>query len=290
MGAGSNAASKSDLTSLKNTVSSLQKKVTALETTTVDDKAIQGIVKNIDYLKLKDNIRMDDLSTEILKNPGAIADSVAQSFTKDTGKMETISKGLADNEKFAKTLADTLTDTSGKYRSGLRGEKGETGELSTSKDAVKAALYDKKYTMWCGDGDYCKLPVGSKGIQIGNWYAENAGNDLYFHQGERGKYSAAMTPDGHLWTTSVLHLPNGWTINGDSDYLRFFKDNDVKGALQNNGIFWGKAYGGDIHNWPNFVRTDRQYYVRSNRGGLLIDKGGWSENKGDWETMKFEQK
>jgi len=40
----------------------------------------------------------------------------------------------------------------------------------------------------------------------------------------------------------------------------------------------------------NVIRKDRQYYVRSNRGGLLIDAGGWSQNKGEWETMKFEQR
>jgi hypothetical protein len=34
----------------------------------------------------------------------------------------------------------------------------------------------------------------------------------------------------------------------------------------------------------------RRYNIRSNRGGMLIDAGGWSGNKGDWETMKFEQK
>ena len=280
MGASGNAASKSDLTSLKNTVSSLQKKVTALETTTVDDKAIQGIVKNIDYLKLKDNIRMDDLSTEILKNPGAIADSVAQSFTKDTGKMETISKGLADNEKFAKTLADTLTDTSGKYRSGLRGEKGETGELSTSKDAVKAALYDKKYTMWCADGGVCKMPAGVPTlevgrIKIGDWFLEqHPGGSLHVHRGDVNDWYSSHG------TNKTFHGRNLWSEN----WLH-----------AENGHVNGRHIVNDMNNLYNFadnigVRRDRQYYIRSNRGGLLIDAGGWSSNKGDWETMKFEQK
>ena len=53
MGASGNAASKSDLAALKTSVKNLQTKVKALETTSVDDKAIQGVVKNLDYLKLK---------------------------------------------------------------------------------------------------------------------------------------------------------------------------------------------------------------------------------------------
>jgi len=39
----------------------------------------------------------------------------------------------------------------------------------------------------------------------------------------------------------------------------------------------------------NAVRKNNKYFIRSNRGGLLIDAGGWSNNKGDWETMSFEQ-
>ena len=195
MGASGNAASKSDLTSLKNTVSSLQKKVTALETTTVDDKAIQGIVKNIDYLKLKDNIRMDDLSTEILKNPGAIADSVAQSFTKDAGKIAPIATALADNQTFAKTLPmamvkgalkrldmirtmpelkDTLWKNTNSLQSGLRNAGFDLGTTQTCITPVflqgevpeaMALVYDLREN----HGVFCSIvvyPVIPKGLII----------------------------------------------------------------------------------------------------------------------------
>jgi hypothetical protein len=168
MGTSSNAVSKSDFEGLQSTVRTLQTKIKSLESTSVDDKAIQGIVKNIDYIKLKNELSMSDLSTEVLKTPGAIADSVAQSFTKDSTKMTPIATALADNQTFATTMAKTLTDSTSQYKSSLRGEKGETGNLTTSKEAAKDALYDKtKYTMWCADGDICKLPATVKGIDWG---------------------------------------------------------------------------------------------------------------------------
>jgi hypothetical protein len=283
MGASGNAASKSDLAALKSTVSNLQTKVKALETTSVDDKAIQGVVKNLDYLKLKNELSMSDLSSEVLKNPGAIAESVAQSFTTNSGRMVPIATALADNEKFAKTLADTLTDTSGKYRSALRGDKGETGELSTSKDAVKAALYDKKYTMWCADGDVCKVPAGVNTlevprIKIGNWYLEPHGGpdgNLHFHKG-----------DVNDWFLSV---ENG------------------KNLAVRNGHVNGKHIVNDVNNFYHFaehtaVRRDRHYALNS-RDGFLQNTPGchnhdgcrgngiptFGGGKGAWEKFNFDQ-
>jgi len=284
MGASGNAASKSDVTALQSTVKTLQSKVKALETTTVDDKAIQGVVKNLDYLKLKNELSMSDLSTEVLKNPGAIAESVAQSFTTNSGRMVPIATALADNEKFAKTLADTLTDTSGKYRSALRGDKGETGELSTSKDAVKAALYDKKYTLWCADGNVCKMPTEVNTLEvprlkIGNWYLEPHGGpdgNLHFHKG-----------DVNDWFLSVENGKNLAVRNGHVNGKHIVNlANDFYWTLENN-----------------MVRRDKHYAINS-RNGFLMNHDGChnhdgckgtgipvfaGSSKGSWEKFNFDQ-
>jgi hypothetical protein len=277
-------ASKSDLTALKTSVQNLQTKVKALETTSVDDKAIQGVVKNLDYLKLKNELSMSDLSTEVLKNPGAIAESVAQSFTTNADRMTPIATALADNEKFAKTLADTLTDTSGKYRSALRGDKGETGDLSSSKDAIKAALYDKKYTMWCADGEVCKVPTGVKTLEvprlkIGNWYLEphgSADGDLRFHKGD----------------------VNDWFLNVGNDKNISVRNEHVNGKKITqlaNDFYW------TIEN--NMVRRDKSYAINSRDGHLQNHPGCHNhdgckgngipafsgQGKGDWEKFNFNQ-
>jgi hypothetical protein len=276
-------ASKSDLTALKTSVKNLQTKVKALETTSVDDKAIQGVVKNLDYLKLKNELSMSDLSTEVLKNPGAIAESVAQSFTTNADRMTPIATALADNEKFAKTLADTLTDTSGKYRSALRGDKGETGDLSSSKDAIKAALYDKKYTMWCADGEVCKVPTGVKTLEvprlkIGNWYLEphgSADGDLRFHKGD----------------------VNDWFLNVGNDKNISVRNEHVNGKKITqlaNDFYW------TIEN--NMVRRDKSYAINGNKGYLQAADGCHNHDgckgtgipqfgggKGAWEKFNFDQ-
>jgi hypothetical protein len=259
MGAGSNAASKSDLTSLKNTVASLQTKVKSLETTSIDDKAIKDLVKNIDYQKLRNELRMDELSTEVLKNPGAIADSVAQSFTKDAGKIAPIATALADNQTFAKTLAETLTDASGKYRLALQGLKGETGNLASSSSTVKTALYDTKYTLWCADGGVCKMPqdvniletpnIKVQKIQIGDWFLQqhsDSGN-LHFHRGD----------------------VNDWYLSVDKNKTFHVRDPQINGK---NIVKLADDFYWTLDN--NMVRVDKMYQIKSGKKGCLDSGSG----------------
>jgi hypothetical protein len=102
-----------------------------------------------------------------------------------------------------------------------------------------------------------------------------------------------------VWDT--LRLGDA-TLRQDDDWLRIISDKNNNQSYD-KGLaarqLWARdkifASGRDIlaeldDLRNNAVRKDKQYFVRSNRGGLLIDGGGWSGNKGDWETMKFEQK
>jgi hypothetical protein len=322
MGA-SGAVSKSDVESLKSAVKTLQTKVKSLETITVDDKAIKALSQSIDYLKLKDNINMGDLSTEVLKSPGALADAVAQSFNKDAGRMVPIATALADNETFAKTLADTLTDTSGKYRSALRGDKGETGDISTSKDAVKAALYDKKYTLWCADGDVCQVPAGTKALNLGVLGFSNDWDKVGGNMAANGKNSHIaddrttykklmlvgnnsgggsrqvgvwddLSVSGNLTVGgNKIFFPNGWSIEPNNSEFIIAKNGEAKAWFDAGGGFYGKAYGGPVHLWPGFVRTNQVYGIGS------VERGGWLSNQGNavfkggdkagWEKVRFEQ-
>ena len=166
--------------------------------------------------------------------------------------MVPIATALADNEKFAKTLADTLTDTSGKYRSALRGDKGETGELSTSKDAVKSALYDKKYTLWCADGDYCVLPVEKKGIDI----------------------AGSMSIDGAtIKNTGRMHI-------GGEELLYLLNKNGVVvgrewGGNGNLSVQGNLSVGGEIFapNGVNLVHGGSK--ISDRNGNLHLDTDDW---------------
>lgn len=159
--------------------------------------------------------------------------------------MAPIATALADNATFAKTLADKLTDTSANYRSALRGDKGETGNLSTSKDAVKSALYDTKYTLWCADGDICKVPADNKGINIaGSMSIDGAtinntgrmhisGEELLYLLNKNGVVvgrewggNGNLSVQGNLDVKGEIHAPNGVNlVHGGS------KISDINGNL-----------------------------------------------------------
>jgi hypothetical protein len=197
--------------------------------------------------------------------------------------------GLQDNTTFAKTVSDKLTDDASAYRGRLQGDKGAPGELASSKEAVKRALYDTKYTMWCADGDICNVPDGNKGIQaptvevsrikIGNWYIEQHGGpngNLHFHKG-----------DVNDWYLSV---ENGKNLSVREGHVN------------------GKHIVNDVNNFYNFadnlaVRRDKHYAINS-RNGFLMNHDGChnhdgckgngipefsGSSKGPWEKFNFDQ-
>jgi hypothetical protein len=104
------------------------------------------------------------IADKISDSPGKLGDSLNQKMADNANFIAKIGKLLEDNTKFTDSLAATLTDTSKTYRTKITGPKGDSGELSSSAAAVKDSLYNKKYTVWCADGDVCQLPVSSKGF------------------------------------------------------------------------------------------------------------------------------
>ena len=308
-----NSASTSELASLKADVNALKTKTSDYATlkTQVAD-ASSNAAKSIDYEALAKKITdvsayNDKVAAALGNNPGKLGEGLAAKMGNDSTVTARIVTGLQDNTTFAKTVSDKLTDDTGAFRDRLRGDKGAPGELASSKEAVKKALYDTKYTMWCADGDVCKVPAGNNGveapslkvnkIQIGNWYLEQHPNgNLHIHQGNLDDWSTAVTTkrlharEGLHIHNGQLHLPDSWTIgqNGGGDYLRFNKGGDVKGAVHESGGYWGRNYGDKfLHDWAreSFVRKDKTYELRdqNQQGRHCIDAG--SNGRGcNWDN------
>jgi hypothetical protein len=273
MGAG--GVSKADISALKSQIATISKDVSALKTQTNDPTSRTAAAVN--YQDLADKIMSIDsykesIASKIAENPGAIGENLASKIGANQTTVQSITKGLETNTQFAQTLAGVLTDSSKPFSSTLKGNKGETGSLASSKEVVKTNLYDNKYTLWCADGAYCELPVGVKGIKIGKWVLEQHNNgNLHIHEGNVDDWSAAVTSYNLHAKKGVhihdgrLYLPDKWSIgqNGDANYLRFNYDNDVKGAVNTSGGYWGRAYGNtEIHGWmrDNFARRGHQHY------------------------------
>jgi hypothetical protein len=114
-------------------------------------------------------------------------------------------------------------------------------------------------------------PDGGRGLAVGAW---NPG-----------------VPTGEIHSTGQICIGPRWCIRsegGDNEWL-VFRDNKT-GGDHRYAMLAGRGNGPTNNFDGNNVKKDLQYFIRSNRGGMLIDAGGWSGNKGDWETMKFEQK
>ena len=287
-----NSASTSELTSLKSKVKALETKTSDYATikTQVAD-ASSNAAKSIDYNTLAKKITdvsayNDKVAAALAKNSGALGEGLAAKMGKDDNVTTRIVTGLQDNTSFAKTISDKLTDEAGGFRDRLRGDKGAPGELASSKEAVKKALYDTKYTMWCADGDICEVPAGNKGIKaptievsrikIGDWFLEQYPNgNLHFHKGNLDDW--------------YLSVDNG------------------KNLAVREGHVNGKHIVNDMNNFYNFadniaVRRDRHYAINGNKGFLQAADGchnhdGCKGNgialfgggKGNWEKFNFDQ-
>jgi hypothetical protein len=279
---GASGVSKADINSLKSQIASISKDVSNLKTQTNDPSS--KTAASVNYQELADKIMSidtykDSIASKIADNPGALGENLAGKIGSNQATVQSITKGLETNSAFAQTLAGVLTDGSKPYISALKGPKGETGSLATSKEVVKQNLYDNKYTMWCADGGYCELPVGVKGIKIGKWAFEQHNNgNLHIHDGNMDSWSVAVEPQKfharQIYSGPIhsgpLYLPHGWRIGGDAPpgandhgaYFRFWKDDDIKAAFHEGGAYWGKPYGGIMHEWARreFSRKGHQHY------------------------------
>jgi hypothetical protein len=155
------------------------------------------------------------IADKISDSPGKLGDSLNQKMADNANFIAKIGKLLEDNTKFTDSLAATLTDTSKTYRTKITGPKGDSGELSSSPAAVKDSLYNKKYTVWCADGDVCQLPVGSKGF--------SSGEDITLTPKTAVKVSGNANVSGNLGV--VGHMKIGDThLTSEGEWLRLLSD------------------------------------------------------------------
>jgi hypothetical protein len=166
------------------------------------------------------------------------------------------------------------------YRTQLKGESGDLG----SDQAVRTALQPR--TLWCADGEICKLPSGKKGIDWGyggskiwddghlrittddNLYIRNASNFGYVLEGNQNNFQGASHFRGgdiNLHEDRAINLPHGWKIHARQDGLRFFKDGDQKFVVHNEGEPWAKTTG--------FLVGMRPEYEIKRRDGGCLDHG-----------------
>jgi hypothetical protein len=188
---------------------------------------------------------------------------------------------------------------------GIQGPQGQQGDVT--KDFMKAN------SMWCADGELCKIPSGKKGIDWGygaSKIIDDAqlriiSDDNIFLQ--IGDYPTVQVQKDNVFfaNSTALQFGQGYTREVNAGQISYGRHDggqdgslDIVGAGKNGQrrkvriwddlIVDGRNILSELNDLrDNTVRKDKQYFVRSNRGGMLQDAGGWSMNKGDYETMHF---
>jgi hypothetical protein len=324
MGGSASKFSDKDIETLKTSINRINTKLNELDTTVKDEKQKIGeaLADKIDYsilskkLDSKDfanavaaaNINTDDLATAIARNPGSLGDALSQKITSTPALMTPIATSLADNTTFAKTLSDLLTSPTEAYLEKLRGQKGETGNLASSKATIKESLYDKKYTMWCADGDFCELPVGTKGIKLGPWIFESMpwGN-MHVHKGDPNQWSFAISPD-HIHSRAGGGVTIGdWKIKEEGEgHLVFNKNNEGQNSenkphlrMAGDGNFWvSRSSGpgwvadniGELRNKTQRLDGGGNFPWGVNFGPHWHIRGSWWHDDGDTNNALYIEK
>jgi hypothetical protein len=265
---------KNDINTLKSSISGLTTKVNNFQAASVDYPQLSsGLVNTPDNL--------NKIISGLTNTPDKLAGAIVPSMALNKTIMDSITNAIVANKDFPASVASSLTSDPTK-KAILKGDKGEPGSMG-DYTALKSNLFISTLsgakhpaTLWCADGDFCQVPTGNMGVEIpklkiGNWYIYESGEGQLVFEKPGGDMNQENTghvrfaPDGNIWVNRSIG--RGWV--GDNI-------NDVRNNVN------------DLKN--NVIRKDQKYFIRSNRGGMLQDAGGWSMNKGEWETMHFEQR
>lgn len=166
-------------------------------------------------------------------------------------------------------------------RQGIQGVPGKDGKDgkhgAMSEPDVKKILHDlsAKHSLWCADGEVCKLPSQSTGIDVINKDVKNVNNIQLQGNIQAGQYIATK---GHLKAKNYV----------DTDgHLRVAKHADIYGNLNSKAHTYldkGATVKGDLHTKGRIVASknidlkDNTYVYN---GKVIRFLGGASADKND---------
>jgi hypothetical protein len=170
MGAGSSVVDPAAFQTLQNDVKKLNNNLSSLAglSDKVDNisTAAAGSIKYDDLaLAITTNTNNNDtLAKAIANNPNKLGEALAGSIGSNQTVIQSLQDKLGSNSNFQTAMADTLS--SDKYKVKFQGPRGSDGNIGDA-GALKSNLFDQGRTMWCADGELCKIPKDKKGIDWG---------------------------------------------------------------------------------------------------------------------------
>jgi hypothetical protein len=197
MGA-SSSVDEAQFKSLQNTVNSQASKINALSGL---EKQISDVNKaaasGIEYSKLAEAINKEtnyrqNLAVAIAQNPNDLGKNLADEIGKSNSIIENLNSKLAASTTLQDKVADTLSSND-KYKERIRGPKGADGSIG-DQAALKSNLFDTGYTMWCADGEFCKIPDKKKGGEIGGIRFSDKFSS-YPNEQRNGKWTSEISND-----------------------------------------------------------------------------------------------
>jgi len=310
------STSTADIAQLKTSVASIQSAMNGLTTKVNNFQA-----STVDYPTLSNQLvntsdNLTKITNGIINSPDKLSTALTPGLIASTPFVNSINQSISKNTDFTKSVSNLITSDA-TFKAILKGDKGDPGNIG-DLTALKSNLFTQTLqgakhpaTLWCADGDYCQVPTGSKGVDVINGSVKIGA--AYLKQDDSwvrilsdpnntGTYDKGLAAR-NLWTNGSLQIGD-WTIsqNGDghlvfqkaggdpgkpdTGYIRFASDGNIW-ANRSSGQGWVADNIGDLRN--NVIRKDKQYVIKSGRGGNLTDAGGWSGDNGAWQTMKFIQ-
>ena len=303
MGATS-SVDEAQFNALKNTVNSQASKINALDALKSKvDNLSTAAASGIEYTKLAEAINKEanyreNLAVAIAKNPNDLGANLASEIGKNNSIIENLNSKLAASTTLQDKVADALSSND-KYKERIRGPKGVDGSIG-DQASLESNLFDKGNTMWCADGELCKIPQGKKGIDWGYGASKiiddaqlriMTDDNIHFHVGNK----EALHIDSNRVKTDRLDI-GGWTIQEEGNHLVFKRGNAQQGAgnqahlrMAADGNFWLSRSTGPGWVADNMMRTDRDYGIKVAGNGQWADMGKTHSDKNyHWVKVKFE--
>jgi hypothetical protein len=327
MGA-SSSVDEAQFNALKNTVNSQAGKINALDALKSKvDNLSTAAASGIEYTKLAEAINKEanyreNLAKEIAKNPNELGANLAAEIGKNNSIIENLNSKLGASTTLQDKVADTLSSND-KYKERIRGPKGVDGSIG-DQASLKSNLFDKGNTMWCADGELCKIPDKKKGIQtphtqtdslsIGKWRIHADDHALRFFENGVQKYAlhGGAAPGewkDRLWSSGPISSLNWNFQQHPNGNLHIHQGNvdDWSAAVTTYNLHARKGmhiHEGSLHG-GNVVKTDAEYAIRATRPSndhdwvYLTRHDEWNGHrgknatyhagKGEWQRFKFEQ-